>query len=59
MVTHYSCAGGVVVTDTAGVAVITGGVGLLGGGAGLLEEGGVVTFADTGLVGLGGVGRDF
>jgi len=56
MVTHYGCTGGVVVTDTAGVTVVTGGIGLLGGGAGLLEDGGGVTFADTGLV---GVGRDF
>jgi len=55
MVTHYGCTGGVSV----GATIVTGGVGLLGGGAGLLEDGGVVTFADTGLFGsLGGVGLD-
>jgi len=59
MVTYYGCTGGVVETDTAGGTVVTGGIGLLGGGAGRLEDGGVVTFAETGLVGLGGVGRDF
>jgi len=62
MVTHYGCAGGVVVTDGAArVTEETGGCGLLwlGGGVGLPEEGGVVTFIGDGLVGLGGVGLDF